>query len=115
MIETNIKEVQERIRQACERSGRSVSEITLIAVSKTKPFEMIEEAYLLSCSADTRIWKHPDMEPRMMVRARYLIGGTLFSLAAMLSERFQGDEEDLVIVLMEEATRLEQDVQKLCE
>ena len=45
MIETNIKEVQERIRQACERSGRSVSEITLIAVSKTKPFEMIEEAY----------------------------------------------------------------------
>ena len=55
------------------------------------------------------------MEPRMMVRARYLIGGTLYSLAAMLSERFQGDEEDLVIVLMEEATRLEQDVQKLCE
>ena len=71
--------------------------------------------YLLSCSADKRIWKHPEMEPRIMVRARYLIGGTLYSLAAMLSERFQGDEEDLVIVLMEEATRLEQDVQKLCE
>ena len=35
MIETNIKKVQERIKQACERSGRSVSEITLIAVSKT--------------------------------------------------------------------------------
>ena len=80
-----------------------------------KMCEMIEEAYLLSCSADKRIWKHPDMEPRMMVRARYLIGGTLYSLAAMLSERFQGDEEDLVIVLMEEAMRLEQDVQKLCE
>ena len=45
MIETNIKKVQERIKQACERSGRSVSEITLIAVSKTKPFEMIQEAY----------------------------------------------------------------------
>ena len=80
-----------------------------------KMCEMIEEAYLLSCSADKRIWKHPEMEPRMMVRVRYLIGGTLYSMAAMLSERFQGDEEDLVIVLMEEATRLEQDVQKLCE
>ena len=45
MIETNIKKVQECIKQACERSGRSVSEITLIAVSKTKPFEMIQEAY----------------------------------------------------------------------
>lgn len=80
-----------------------------------KMCEMIEEAYLLSCSADKRLWKQPEMESRLMVRARYLLGGTLYSLAAMISERFQGDEEDLVVVLMEEATRLEQEVQKLCE
>lgn len=34
-----------RIRAACERAGRSRSEVTLIAVSKTKPASMIEEIY----------------------------------------------------------------------
>ncbi len=45
MIVENIKEVKERISNACNRVGRSISEITLISVSKTKPLEMIQEAY----------------------------------------------------------------------
>ena len=45
MIEKNIYEVKERIKQACQRCGRSESDITLIAVSKTKPYSMIQEAY----------------------------------------------------------------------
>jgi len=45
MIQKNILETQEKIRQACNRSGRSEEEVTLIAVSKTKPLSMIEEAY----------------------------------------------------------------------
>ena len=45
MIQKNIKETQEKIRQACIRSGRTEEEVTLIAVSKTKPISMIEEAY----------------------------------------------------------------------
>ena len=80
-----------------------------------KMCEMIEEAYLISCSRDKRLWNQPEMAPRIMVRARFLLGGTLYSLAALISERFQGEAEDLVAVLMEEATRLEQEVQKLCE
>ena len=40
----NLKEVERRIQAACERSGRSRDEVTLIAVSKTKPVEMIREA-----------------------------------------------------------------------
>ena len=40
----NLKEVEQRIQAACERSGRSRDEVTLIAVSKTKPIEMIREA-----------------------------------------------------------------------
>ena len=43
-IKENIGEVRERIRTACERSGRDVSEVTLIAVSKTKPVSMILKA-----------------------------------------------------------------------
>ncbi|MCR5737866.1 MAG: YggS family pyridoxal phosphate-dependent enzyme [Eubacterium sp.] len=44
MILENIKEVQENINAACAKVGRDPSEVTLIAVSKTKPYTMIEEA-----------------------------------------------------------------------
>jgi len=45
MIQKNILETKEKIRQACKRSGRAEEEVTLIAVSKTKPLFMIKEAY----------------------------------------------------------------------
>lgn len=44
MVTENLKAVEEKIRKACERSGRDRGEVTLIAVSKTKPVEMMEEA-----------------------------------------------------------------------
>lgn len=45
MVKENLVEVKENIRIACEKSGRTPEEVTLIAVSKTKPISMIEEAY----------------------------------------------------------------------
>ena len=45
MIKENIELIQEKIRLACQRAGRQEQEVTLIAVSKTKPLSMIEEAY----------------------------------------------------------------------
>lgn len=45
MIKENLAEVEARIKRACERSGRDRSEVTLISVSKTKPVEMLQEAY----------------------------------------------------------------------
>lgn len=47
MMKDRIKEIESRIQAACDRSGRHRSEVTLIAVSKTKPNFMIEEAYEL--------------------------------------------------------------------
>ena len=44
MVKENLKEVEENIVQACKRAGRDREEVTLIAVSKTKPVAMIEEA-----------------------------------------------------------------------
>jgi pyridoxal phosphate enzyme (YggS family) len=44
-IQENIQKIEERIQAACERCGRNPSEVTLIAVSKTKPIAMIQEAY----------------------------------------------------------------------
>ena len=45
MIRENLNTVQENIRHACKRVGRPPEDVTLIAVSKTKPVEMIMEAY----------------------------------------------------------------------
>ena len=51
MVAENYREVERKICEACERSGRSRDEVTLIAVSKTKPVEMIREA--MEAGADT--------------------------------------------------------------
>ena len=45
MLKDRIEEVEERIQEACRRAGRDRSEVTLIAVSKTKPAEVLKEAY----------------------------------------------------------------------
>lgn len=45
MIKENIWQVEENIQKACQKVGRDRNEITLIAVSKTKPIPMLEEAY----------------------------------------------------------------------
>ena len=37
MIKENLAHVQENIKAACKRAGRDEKEVTLIAVSKTKP------------------------------------------------------------------------------
>lgn len=45
MIQEQLEHVEEKICRACERSGRKREEVTLIAVSKTKPIEDLKEAY----------------------------------------------------------------------
>ena len=45
MIAENLQQVRENIRKACEAVGRDSKEVTLVAVSKTKPVEMLKEAY----------------------------------------------------------------------
>ena len=49
MIKENIRAVQENINNACAKVSRSEEEVTLIAVSKTKPLEMLKEAYAAGC------------------------------------------------------------------
>lgn len=45
MLKDNLNEVERHVREACEAAGRSRDEVTLIAVSKTKPVEMLQEIY----------------------------------------------------------------------
>lgn len=49
VIRENIRQVEENIDRACEKAGRNREEVTLIAVSKTKPVPMLEEAYVCGC------------------------------------------------------------------
>ena len=41
MVKENLAEVEKKVLAACERAGRNPDDVTLIAVSKTKPIEMI--------------------------------------------------------------------------
>ena len=45
MIEENIQSVNWNIGEACKKAGRNQNEVTLVAVSKTKPLLLIMEAY----------------------------------------------------------------------
>ncbi len=45
MLSENLRDVEKKIEDACKRSNRDPKEVTLIAVSKTKPVEMLQEVY----------------------------------------------------------------------
>ena len=45
MIADNISAVMKNIEKACAKAGRDPDSVSLIAVSKTKPVEMLREAY----------------------------------------------------------------------
>lgn len=45
MLCENLKKVEDNVDAACRKAGRSRDEVTLIAVSKTKPIEMLSTIY----------------------------------------------------------------------
>lgn len=45
MVREQYLEVEERVKQACLRAGRKREDVTLVAVSKTKPLPMLLDAY----------------------------------------------------------------------
>lgn len=57
MLKENLIAVEERIKAACIRSGRNREDVTLIAVSKTKPVSMIEELIELgvTCFGENKV------------------------------------------------------------
>lgn len=45
MVAENLAQVRKNINESCNKINRDPNEVTLIAVSKTKPVEMLKEAY----------------------------------------------------------------------
>lgn len=79
MLKDNLQEVEARIAQACERSGRRRDEVLLIAVSKTKPVEMIDEIYQegIRDFGENRPQEIKEKFPRMPVDVRWHMIGHL--------------------------------------
>ncbi|MDE6024420.1 MAG: YggS family pyridoxal phosphate-dependent enzyme [Lachnospiraceae bacterium] len=57
MLKENLEQVQNNIKAACEAAGRPVEDVTLIAVSKTKPLSDIEElmTYGMECYGENKV------------------------------------------------------------
>ncbi len=44
-IREHLQEIRIQMEESCRKAGRDPKEVTLIAVSKTKPVDMLQEAY----------------------------------------------------------------------
>ncbi len=79
MVREQYWEVEERIRQACLRAGRKREEVTLVAVSKTKPLSMLLEAYEAGARnfGENKVQEILEKSPGMPEDARFHMIGHL--------------------------------------
>ncbi len=79
MIKDNLNTIREGIREACDKSGRDVNDVTLIAVSKFKPLEDLMEAYEAGVRdfGENRVQELVDKYEKMPKDARFHMIGHL--------------------------------------
>lgn len=79
MIEENLIQVKKRIADACRRCGRHPDEVTLIAVSKTKPLEDLKAVYScgIRCFGENKVQEILDKQPQMPEDAEFHMIGHL--------------------------------------
>ena len=67
MITENLEQVRKNIDEACRMAGRDPKEVTLIAVSKTKPVSMLKEAYDggARCFGENKVQEIMDKHPQL--------------------------------------------------
>ena len=79
MITENLEQVRKNIDEACRMAGRDPKEVTLIAVSKTKPVSMLKEAYDAGarCFGENKVQEILEKHPKMPEDARFHMIGHL--------------------------------------
>jgi PLP dependent protein len=111
-IRDNVEEVRQRIVAACQRSGRSPGDVQLMAVSKTKPVEMIHEAYEAGVTVfgENRVQEFEGKRPQVggLRIEWHLIGPLQSNKAAKAAELF--DAVDTV-----DSLKLAQRLNRACE
>lgn len=79
VLTENLDHVRRQINEAADKAQRNVDEITLIAVSKTKPVEMLLEAYQEGCRdfGENKVQEILDKYDRMPADTRFHMIGHL--------------------------------------
>ena len=79
MIKENLEEIRRRVESACERCGRDKKEVTLIAVSKTKPLTALLDAYAggVRDFGENKVQEILDKHPGMPADTRFHMIGHL--------------------------------------
>ena len=79
MLASNLQEVERKILEACEKAGRAREDITLIAVSKTKPVPMLKEIYDLGIRdfGENKVQELTDKAPQLPADLRWHMIGHL--------------------------------------
>lgn len=79
MLAINLQEVENKITEACKKANRSREDITLIAVSKTKPVSMLQEVYDLGIRdfGENKVQELTDKVPEMPEDIRWHMIGHL--------------------------------------
>ena len=79
MICENLEFVRNNIEMNCKKAGRDNRDVTLIAVSKTKPIEMLKEAYEAGArdSGENKVQELMDKIPNMPADVRWHMIGHL--------------------------------------
>lgn len=89
MLRDRIEQVEQRIRRAAERAGRRREDITLIAVTKTFPPEVIREAHAhgLRCFGENYVQEFERKRPQLidLQDARFHLIGHLQSNKARVA------------------------------
>ncbi len=71
MVTENLKDIRQRVADACRRAGRNPETVTLIAVSKTKPAEMLQKEEILPADIRWHMIGHLQRN-----KVKYLMGKT---------------------------------------
>lgn len=120
-IAANIAQIHARIDNACQNSGRNPEEVKLIAVSKVKPAEQVEEAFHAGQKGfgESYVQEFRDKEPLVTVpvqwhfigglqsnKVKYLRGKTVMihsvdrlSLATEISQQWEKTDASVEILL----------------
>ncbi len=79
MVREQYLEVEERVKQACLRAGRKREDVTLVAVSKTKPLPMLLDAYEAGARdfGENKVQEILEKSPGMPGNARFHMIGHL--------------------------------------
>jgi PLP dependent protein len=76
MLAERIRHIEQRIQDACRRSGRAREEITLVAVTKMHPFDAINEAIAagLQDIGENRVQEYLAKQPHLQPHRFHMIG-----------------------------------------